>query len=226
MGIAAAFMVPLFLNMISSTLIRNSYSDPSQLFVLSGFCLAAAVFARQFIGSVGEKALELLKQQERKVDVVAYQSAEAVDFAMRADNRAIAMYEVLGYIDRGDYKGALSAVDKVLTDDSKNPEAWAWKAYCLKREGQVHDAVKAIVEALKLERRGVFSWLYNLACYQSLSGESADTVVQTLKQAQTELATNEQFESFADDLHTDQDFDSLRESPAFVEFVGSLPVKK
>src|SRR5437899_1806340 len=60
-GIGAAFMVPLFLNMISSGLIdairgtEKIPADPAKLFVLAGFCLVAAVSARAFIRSISDR---------------------------------------------------------------------------------------------------------------------------------------------------------------------------
>ena len=60
LGVAAAFMVPLFLNTISSTLVSDSRNDPMKLFVLIGFCIAAATAAKQFIGSLADAFLHRL----------------------------------------------------------------------------------------------------------------------------------------------------------------------
>ncbi|MDP2181899.1 MAG: hypothetical protein Q8K99_04935 [Actinomycetota bacterium] len=67
-GIAAAFIVPLFLNMISSGLISDVLGsssepgDPSKLFVLAGFCLVAAISSRQFINTVSQRVLEAARE--------------------------------------------------------------------------------------------------------------------------------------------------------------------
>src|SRR5437870_9606053 len=50
-GIACAFVVPLFLNMISSTLLKEAQNDPTPCpyFVFAGFCVIAAISSKAFI---------------------------------------------------------------------------------------------------------------------------------------------------------------------------------
>jgi YLATT-like protein len=70
-GVGAALMVPLFLNMISSGLIDTVLGsnglapDSSKLFVLAGFCLAAAVTSRAFIQNISERVLREIKDELR-----------------------------------------------------------------------------------------------------------------------------------------------------------------
>ena len=62
-GICASFLVPLFLNMISSNLIdtirgsANTSSDVSKLFVFAGFCLIAAISSSAFIRTLSDRVL-------------------------------------------------------------------------------------------------------------------------------------------------------------------------
>src|SRR6266849_838261 len=62
-GICASFLVPLFLNMISSNLIdairggANASSDVSKLFVFAGFCLIAAISSSAFIRTLSDRVL-------------------------------------------------------------------------------------------------------------------------------------------------------------------------
>ncbi len=74
-GEAAAFMVPLFLNMISANLIDviiyPSLKDDksySKLFVLAGFCLVAAVSSRSFIKTISEKLLQEVRSANKKAE--------------------------------------------------------------------------------------------------------------------------------------------------------------
>jgi hypothetical protein len=67
-GTGASFMVPLFLNMISSNLlkeIRGEGKEPTgdllKLFVLAGFCLVAAVSSRAFIRTISDRLLQEVK---------------------------------------------------------------------------------------------------------------------------------------------------------------------
>lgn len=82
-GIAAAFMVPLFLNMISGDLIdkiqgtAQSPSDYSKLFVLAGFCLVAAVSSRAFIHSMSERILQQVKSANKKASEAKEDAADA-----------------------------------------------------------------------------------------------------------------------------------------------------
>src|SRR6266496_103672 len=66
LGIGSAFLVPAFLKMIASDLIKNSeqYDNISYL-IFAGFCLIAAIFSRRFINTIGEKILEAAKQAEK-----------------------------------------------------------------------------------------------------------------------------------------------------------------
>ena len=66
-GVGASFTVPVFLNMISSTLISEITGEVAdakvvaKLLVLSGFCLLAAVSSRAFLRSLSERVLQEVK---------------------------------------------------------------------------------------------------------------------------------------------------------------------
>ncbi len=82
-GIAAAFIVPLFLNMISSGLIRDILGsldqpgDSSKLFVLGGFCLAAAISSRAFINTVSQRVLQEAREAKEDAAKAQQDAAEA-----------------------------------------------------------------------------------------------------------------------------------------------------
>jgi hypothetical protein len=67
-GISASFLMPLFLNMISSDLIKESMNDPYKLFVFSGFCLIAAISSKAFIQSISQKILKEISEFKEKVE--------------------------------------------------------------------------------------------------------------------------------------------------------------
>src|SRR6266542_1197792 len=84
-GLAASFMVPLFLNMISSNLIDSirgnatTPGDKSKLFVFAGFCLVAAISSRAFIRTLSDRVLREAKEAKQqaldaKADVAEMQS--------------------------------------------------------------------------------------------------------------------------------------------------------
>ena len=71
-GIGAAFMVPVFLNMISSKLIESMGGDVltavmlQNLMILAGFCLLAAISSRAFIQSLTDRILKEVSAAKRE----------------------------------------------------------------------------------------------------------------------------------------------------------------
>ncbi|RZT38702.1 tetratricopeptide repeat protein [Cupriavidus agavae] len=172
MGVASAFLVPLFLNTISSSLIAESREMPEKLFVLIGFCIAAGFFAQQFLDSVGRRALRMSEEAKAAAQAAEATAQSAREHARAADNRAIAMWKVIQLIDDEAYAAALDEAEFVISIDPANAECWAWKAYCHKRLGDPQAAVTAIDQALRIERRDICNWLFNAACYRVLDGAS------------------------------------------------------
>lgn len=65
LGIGSAILVPAFLKMIASDLIKNSTPyDNINYLIFAGFCLVAAIFSRRFISTIGDKILEAAKKAE------------------------------------------------------------------------------------------------------------------------------------------------------------------
>lgn len=67
-GLAAAALVPLFLNMISSDLLNNKNELPMNYFVFLGFCLIASIFSGEFIDSIGKKVLNQISEVQREIE--------------------------------------------------------------------------------------------------------------------------------------------------------------
>ncbi|TLD46313.1 MAG: hypothetical protein FAZ92_01424 [Accumulibacter sp.] len=82
-GVTAAFMVPLLLNMISADLIdkirgvNGQPGDYSKLFVLAGFCLVAAVSSRAFIKTMSERVLQEVRSAKKNAEEAKEDAAEA-----------------------------------------------------------------------------------------------------------------------------------------------------
>ena len=68
-GIACAFVVPLFLNMISSTLLETAQTDatPCRYFVFAGFCVIAAISSKAFISTMSDRLLRQVREEVREV---------------------------------------------------------------------------------------------------------------------------------------------------------------
>lgn len=67
-GIAATFLVPLFLNMISSDLLKSSEEDYYKLFVYLGFCTVAAIASTSFINSMTNTFIKKVNEIQREVE--------------------------------------------------------------------------------------------------------------------------------------------------------------
>ena len=65
LGIVAAATVPLFLKIVSSSLMKDAETDPLQYFVFCGFCLVAAAFSTRFLQGIGDKVLQELKEVKK-----------------------------------------------------------------------------------------------------------------------------------------------------------------
>ena len=89
-GVAAAFIVPVFLNMISSGLIKEVSEEVSvakaapKLLILVGFCLVAAISSRAFIRNVTDKLLREVENTKRVAAEANSQAKEANKEAKKA----------------------------------------------------------------------------------------------------------------------------------------------
>jgi hypothetical protein len=64
-GIGASYLVPLFLNMISSNLMGQLDQDAGKLLVFVGFCLIAAITSSAFIRSLSDRVLKEASEAKR-----------------------------------------------------------------------------------------------------------------------------------------------------------------
>ncbi len=69
-GLGAAFLVPLFLNMISSNLLEQAKTTPSAYLIFGGFCIISAVSSKVFVSSVSDRLTRQVKEVEEKLRVV------------------------------------------------------------------------------------------------------------------------------------------------------------
>lgn len=85
-GVVAALTVPLFLNMISSTLLEGARTKPVDFYVFAGFCLIYVVASRRFFENVVQRLLGqidlvrhdvgLLKQHTQDASLISPFKAE------------------------------------------------------------------------------------------------------------------------------------------------------
>lgn len=66
LGVVAALTVPLFLNMISSTLLEGARTKPVDFYSFAGFCLIYVIFSRRMMENVAQRLLgqfDLVKRE-------------------------------------------------------------------------------------------------------------------------------------------------------------------
>ena len=94
-GITAAFMVPLFLAMISADLIdkirgtAGQAGNPVLLLNLAGFCLVASVSSRAFIGSLTERLMREVRDAREQAEAAAATAEQARQRAADATEAAL-----------------------------------------------------------------------------------------------------------------------------------------
>lgn len=94
-GITAAFMVPLFLAMISADLIdkirgtADQAGNPVLLLNLAGFCLVASVSSRAFIGSLTERLMREVRDARAQADAASATAEQARQRATDATEAAL-----------------------------------------------------------------------------------------------------------------------------------------
>lgn len=91
LSLVAAFLVPLFLNIISSDIMEKILDAPATakavveylvtLFIFVGFCLAAAVSSVRFVGTVADKALEMAETAKQSARSAQKSAQTAQDVA-------------------------------------------------------------------------------------------------------------------------------------------------
>ena len=93
-GVGAAFMIPVFLNMISSKLIADIKPPPmdpanvANLLILGGFCLVAAVSSRAFIRSLTDRVLQDVSAAKKEAKEAKQDAEDAKKLAANAEGIA------------------------------------------------------------------------------------------------------------------------------------------
>ena len=76
LGVVAALTVPLFLNMISSTLLEGARTKPVDFFAFAGFCLIYVVASRRLLENVAQRLSGQFDQVKREIVHLKQQKQE------------------------------------------------------------------------------------------------------------------------------------------------------
>jgi len=83
LGVVAALTVPLFLNMISSTLLEGARTKPVDFYTFAGFCLIYVVASRRLFENVAQRLLGQIDQVKREVGHIKQQKREEMIAALQ-----------------------------------------------------------------------------------------------------------------------------------------------
>lgn len=75
-GVVAALTVPMFLNMISSTLLEGARTKPIDYYVFAGFCLLYVVASRRLFENMVQRLIGQIDQVRREVGHLTQQKRE------------------------------------------------------------------------------------------------------------------------------------------------------
>ena len=84
LGMVASATVPLFLKIVSSSIMKDAEADALQYFVFCGFCLIAAAFSNRYLQGLGDRILQELKEVKRENAELKETTAE-----MKQDNETL-----------------------------------------------------------------------------------------------------------------------------------------
>lgn len=111
----------------------------------------------------------------------------------------------------GQWDQAISAYRRALDERQAYPEAWNEMALALMAKSDLPQALAVLSEAERLAP-GYPDTMYNRACVHSLQGETRPAVEHLARAIELK-------DALRDAAKTDQDFDSIRNNPAFRKLV-------
>ncbi|MBN2443723.1 MAG: hypothetical protein JXJ04_20345 [Spirochaetales bacterium] len=91
LGVGASFIVPLFLYLISSNLIKMSDLDPKEILIFLGFCLIASISSRKFIETISSRILKEVKEAK----LSAAEMKSNIEKQKITDQRALELINII-----------------------------------------------------------------------------------------------------------------------------------
>jgi hypothetical protein len=180
-GIAAAFMVPLFLNMISSNLLDQirgpdgSSGDPIKLLVFAGFCLVAAVSSRAFIRTISDRLMSEIKEVKHDTVQAKNDAAQANVVAGQAKTEAVRATATAGE--------ALQTAQLVVEPGGDDDDAPETAAVAPPAPPQVTHDERKVLQAFK-ESRFVLRSAHGLATASQLPRSNIYEILSKLEARQ------------------------------------------
>lgn len=218
-GVLAVFMVPLFLQMIGSTLLKNLSPEHHQFFVFIGFCSAAGFIAHSFASRVSDKMWEDTKAKaqvaDKKADKALEKSQESYLETLKTRSGVLFNGE--------EYERALVFIDEFLHAVPDDVSMLWKKAYIVKRKNDIEQAYELIDRAVRLSEKSVALLFYNRACYAALLKKPTEQIISDLEQ----VFAIESPEKSVDYIQNDLEYDlkPILDRKDFVDYLKSKGVQ-
>ncbi|MBH0017196.1 YEATS-associated helix-containing protein [Pseudoalteromonas sp. NGC95] len=218
-GVLATFMVPLFLQMIGSSLLKDISPIYQKFYVFLGMCSAAAFVSQKFATSISEK---LLQKANDKADHAEQTAKEASEKTYEIANEHL-MLQGSVLILKKQFNEALVYIDKYLQRIPEDSNVLWRKAYCLKRLNNIDGALDNINKAIEHSKIPQGLLFYNQACYRALLNQGVEPVIESLRKA-LELDPLGVTPALVKDLR--EDFKSIKDSEVFLNFLKENKINK
>lgn len=125
-SLAGAVIVPLFLNLGGNGILNESRTNPSNYFAFAGFCVLGAVFARDFLNSMGRTLLKRVDDLDKKIDEKVSEAIRMKEEAQKeSSQKVIDSTQLLRNEFQKRFTEAVQPESRVTFRDSDSTEATA-----------------------------------------------------------------------------------------------------
>ena len=122
-GLAGAVIVPLFLNLGGNGILKDSQTNPANYFAFAGFCVLGAVFARDFLNSMGKTLLKRVDDLDKKIDEKVSEAIRMKEEAQKeSSQKVIDSTQLLRNEFQKRFTEVVQPESKVIFSDSERSE--------------------------------------------------------------------------------------------------------
>ena len=210
-GVMATLMVPLFLQMIGSSLLGQISPNNSSFYVFLGFCSAAAYVAQRFAGTISER---LLKDVADKAE----HAEQEVD---KLKVNQLRLQGNIHFLEK-EYSKALSYFNEYIQFVQNDINTLSRMAYSLKRMGHIKEALDITNKAINFSNNDDWILFYNRACYKALLLKNQDNIEDIISDLvkSVQFSREDVIQSITADL--EDDFKIIADNTSFKDFLKTL----
>jgi hypothetical protein len=155
MGICASFLVPLFLNIISSDLIRESTFGSYKFFVFFGFCLAAALSSKAFIQSISDKLVNDIKKTQEEIKDIREKAEPVLNKETEPSEPELTKMKIFSFGSKVNSGSDFDSNTKEVIEALGNKYAWRTPSGISREKGIEKEETLKILDSLVSEELAV-----------------------------------------------------------------------